>query len=240
VSDQAPWRVSIALDPEEARAIEVAMFALLPHARWELRLPLTEDEGSPALLIDARAESLADAESETEQLYARAREEAGLPAKAALILGTLPPLLAAAPYERVLNEADSLVEEKSYEWAVVRAQTAAEMYAKRALDHIADGVVEGDQKASRLFRKVSLLDPSDQALLRALTGVAIAAEEWWESYKLHVERRNQIVHADLSVSEHLARASIDAASAFIAFLRERWENPGEYRSVQGPGPRPAP
>jgi hypothetical protein len=240
-SDQAPWRVRIALDPQDVRAIEAAMFAELPRERWELRLPRIEDEGSPNLLIDARpAKSRADSDIEAEQVYARARERAGLSAEPARIIGAVTPLFAGAPHDRLLNEADVLIELERFEWAVVRAQTACEMYARLALDQIARGLSEGGQKGSALFRKVWLLDRGDRALLTAITGVAIGDEDWWPSYKLHVERRNEVVHAGLSVSEHEALASIGAARSFIAFLQARWASPRPYRQPPTPGAQQAP
>jgi hypothetical protein len=69
---------------------------------------------------------------------------------------------------------------------------------------------------------VSLRARADRALLRALTGHQIADEKWWTSYHAHVERRNEIVHAGIFVTEREARESMDAAEAFIAFLQARW------------------
>ncbi len=122
----------------------------------------------------------------------------------------------------MLDEAEGHLATERYEWALIRAQTACEMYARLALDRIAHDLPEDAGKGYRLFRRVTLLDSSDRALFRALTGKAIGAQEWWTSYRLHVERRNDIVHAGLSVSENEALASLEATRSFMRFLEEQW------------------
>ena len=198
------------------------MHVVLSAELWELRLPRIEDEGSPVLSIEARTERQEDAEKQARELYSRARERADLPLRDAQVLGALSPIFAASPYQRMLEEAASHIEYQRYELAAVRAQTACEMYARLALDRVARDVTEQGKRPSSLFRNVSLGDPADRALLYALTGFQIGAEEWWKSYRAHVQRRNEIVHAGISVTEREARDSMDAAEAFIAFLQARW------------------
>jgi hypothetical protein len=235
MSDQDPWRVHIALDPYEVSALQVAMLAV-PRERWEVRLPHIEEDALPALLMDVRAPSRESAEREAERLYARARAHAGLQSGPALILGALTPMFAAAPHDRLIDDADLLIEIERFDWAVVRAQTACETYAVLALDHIAEGRAGEGKRGSDLFRAVTLSDRRDRALLRELTGVRIGCEGWWANYRLHVERRNAIVHTALSVSEQQALDSLAAARSFIAFLQERWVHRGERRSQQAPDP----
>jgi hypothetical protein len=223
MAGDAPWQVRIALDPAEVGAISVAMHVVLSAEQWELRLPRIEDEGSPVLSIEVRTEKQEDAEKRASELYARAREQADLLPRDAPVLGALSPIFAASPHERLLDEAASHIDHQRYELAVVRAQTACEVYARLALDRVARDVAERDQnRPSSLFRSVSLRARPDRALLRALTGHQIADEKWWTSYCEHVERRNEIVHAGISVTEREARESLEAAEAFIAFLQARW------------------
>jgi HEPN domain-containing protein len=221
VSDQEYWQVRIALNYQELDTIRRAMFAVMPRERWSVRPPRDDDGESPTLLIDVRAKSHAAAEVEGGQIYARARKEAALPSAPPLLLGVLTPLFGPEPYGRLLDDARVLIESQRYELAVVRAQTACELFARQALDWLAIGLVSADQQPSSLFRKLSLVDRRDRALLQALTGMAIHREAWWDGYRGHLTRRNQVVHDGLSVSEQQADASLKAAHLFIAFLRER-------------------
>ncbi len=231
-----PWQVRIALDPGEVGAIETAMALEVPWEQWALRLPRVEDEAAPALLIEVPADSHAAAEHEAVGIYARARERAGLPQTDPLVLGALTPIFADALHARLLDEAEGHILTGRREWGVVRAQTACEVYARGALNRLAVGLHEdGRKEPYRLFRALTFRDPSDRALLRALTGVAIGEQSWWPAYRLHVERRHHIVHAGLLVSEDEARASLSAARSFIAFLQELWS-----RASEGPQSGPAP
>jgi HEPN domain-containing protein len=172
-----------------------------------------------------------DAEKRAGELYARARERADLRPRDAPVLGALSPIFAAAPHVRLLDEARIHIDHQRYELAVVRAQTACEVYARLALDLLARDVAEHGKRPSSLFRNASLGDPADRALLRALTGYRIGAEERWGSYRAHVQRRNEIVHAGISVTEPEAEESMDAADAFIPFLQARWAGSPGVRSA---------
>jgi hypothetical protein len=224
VSDEDLWQIRIALDPEEVSALGVALLAV-PRERWEIRVPHEVEESLPALQIEVRATGRSNAEEEGLRLYARARAQAGLVPKPGHVFGALSPLFAASPHARLLDDAETLIEIERFDWAVVRAQTACETYAVLALDRIAEGRAEAGKVGSNLFRTVTLRHKEDRALLRDLTGYAIGSEVWWAEYALHVERRNGIVHAALSVSETQASDSIIAARAFIAFLQQRWAYP---------------
>jgi hypothetical protein len=218
MSEPEPWQVRIGLSDSESVAIERAMFAVWPSENWGLRVS-QEEESSLTLLIDVQAESHAAAEATGERVYAAAREQAGLPPEPLVILSVLTPLFAAAPHDRLLDEAVALIDSQRYDWAVVRAQTTCELYAEKALGRLARGLADDDQKP---LRKVSLTDPRDRALLQALTGIAMQEQAWWSSYRVHLRTRNQIVHAAFSASRQEAVASLEAARSFVGFLRDRW------------------
>jgi len=225
MSNQGHWRVTVALDPEDVDAMERAMLDVFARERWGIRRPRIEEEGSPALVLTVPAESRESATSTAEEIFARAREQAGLPVRPAHVLGALSPLFSAvASHESLLDEAEILIADGRHEWAVVRAQTAAEMYAKQALDRLAYGMREDDRPGSTVFRSVTLKDSRDRALLHCLTGVKIGQEHWWPSYSAHVDRRHEVVHRGLSVTESQALVSVAAVRAFIGFLQERWMN----------------
>jgi hypothetical protein len=231
------WHVRLALDPAEVEAIRVAMYAVLSPEQWEVRLPDIPGEEAPVLSIEVRTAKQEDAEQQARDVYAEAREAAQLRPCDAEVLGALSPIFAAAPHDRLLGEAATHIEQKRFELAVVRAQTACEVYARLALDRIARDVAEPGTKPSSLFRSVSLRDRSDRALFLALTGFQIGAERWWGSYRAHVERRNEIIHAGISVTDQEAMGSMVAAEAFIAFLQARWHDASA--GVAGAHPSPS-
>ncbi len=225
MSDQGQWMVTVALDPEVADAMERAMLEVFARERWRVRRPRIEEEGSPAFVLTVPAQSREDATSAAEAIFRRAQEQAGLPARPAQVLGALSPLFSAvASHESLLDEAEILIADGRHEWAVVRAQTAAEMYAKQALDRLAYRVREDDRSGSTVFRSVTLKDSRDRALLHCLTGIKIGQEHWWPSYSAHVDRRHEVVHRGLSVTESQAVASVAAVRSFIGFLQQRWMN----------------
>jgi HEPN domain-containing protein len=219
MAGDAPWQVRIALDATEVGALEAAMYVVLPAERWELRLPRIEDEGAPILSIEVRTEKHEQAERQASEWYARARQQADLSPREAQVLGALSPIFAASPHKRLLDEAAKHIEHQRYEWAVVRAQTACELYGKLALAHFARKIPNGGERS---FRTGSLGHRHDRQLFRDLTGVELGREAWWSSYRRHLDRRHEIVHEGISVTEREAQESIDAATAFIAFLQARW------------------
>ena len=151
--------------------------------------------GAAGAPLKLPVESKEAAETEGRELYAQARAVAGLAPAEAQVLGLLSPIFAAAPHDRLLVEVEVLIDTRRYDWAVVRAQTACEVFATLALDRIARGRVDDDRAPSTLFRSVSLGDRKDRIMFHELTGVEIAAQAWWPSYDLHRNRRNEIVHA---------------------------------------------
>jgi HEPN domain-containing protein len=214
VADQQ-WQVRIALDPEEAEAIVVAMLRIAPREQWAMGMPV--GDAFSILSIESDAQSPEGAKAEAIDLYGSAREQARLPVSEAQILGVFSPMPAAAPHDRLLDEAEALAEERNFDLAVVRAQTACEVYAPLALDRMARDEAEG-----RSFRKVTLSDREDRVLLRALTGIEIGGQPWWQGYRRHLDLRNDIAHKGLHASKDQAAESIDAARAFIGFLKEWW------------------
>src|SRR5262249_42652983 len=173
----------------------------------ELRSAI-EEEGSPVLSVEARSEKQEDAEKQASELYAQAREQADLPPHDAQVLGALSPIFAESPHERPMDEAATHLGQQRYELALSRAHTACELYGKLALAHFVRERAESD---GRSFRGNSLARGDDQQLFRDLTGVEIETEAWWPAYRKHLDRRNEIVHEGIWVTECEAWESMDAA-----------------------------
>jgi hypothetical protein len=228
VADGELWLVRIALDPDEVEPIQAAILAVASPLVWGMVLPGAEDEALPILQIEVPAEQQGVAEVEGRELYAQARARAGLAPDGDPQIAVLSAVPAAAPYERLLDEAEALIDRREYDWAVVRSQTACEVYAALALDRIAGDIGED----RRVFRKIWLGDRADRARFRDLTGAEIAQQPWWPSYHAHVLRRNAIVHQGVRASERQAVGSIQAAREFIGFLQDRWKR--QSQASRGP------
>jgi HEPN domain-containing protein len=219
------WQVRIALERSEWDALRRAMFLVVPSERWTILLSPGDEVGddeTATLLLDVAAESHADAEAEAARLYARAREEAGLAPAAPSTLGVRTPIFGPSPWSRLLEEARRLIETGRNEMAVIRAQTAAELFARQALTGLTAHLREDDERLGTLFPKLSLVDRRSRALLHAITGSEIDKQNWWSAYRIHVERRNAVVHDALVVSPEEAGASREAVRAFMTYLNWLW------------------
>jgi hypothetical protein len=118
-------------------------------------------------------------------------------------------------------EAQHLWEIEHHETAVLRAQAACEVYARRVFEDLA--LRRGGH---RLFTAIkpkafSLTDNRTIALFYLLTGEWIDQTQWWEEYDQHVKRRHRIVHAGGVVGEDEAHRSLEAMEALHRYL-EGW------------------
>jgi hypothetical protein len=218
-----PWQVRIALDSEEWDQIRRSMVFVEPPQHWTILLGSAEEGETATLMINVHAESQAKAEEIGSQLYTRARSEAGLPEELPHLIGVRPPDFGPDPPARLLEEARVSIELGQYDWAVVRAQTAAELGLRAAFEVIAASLLDQDEPVTNLFaRPPSLADRRSRALVQTLTGVAIHTEPWWRDYRAHLTRRNDIVHDALVVSKDEANASLGAVRSLLQFLGTEW------------------
>ena len=105
-----------------------------------------------------------------------------------------------------------------FEWAVVLAQTACEVYVRDILVRTAatrgDVLAEVDRLPS-----TNMASDSVRYLFRKVTGYTPPADdEWWHDYRVHAQRRHDIVHRGWRVTRPEVEASLEAAKAMIEFL----------------------
>jgi len=91
VDEHAPWRITIALERRRSAARSGAL-GCIDARSLGLQMPRAEEDRSPALLIDVRAGSRADADAQAETDLRRARTRAGLPPAPPLVIGARTPL----------------------------------------------------------------------------------------------------------------------------------------------------
>jgi hypothetical protein len=120
----------------------------------------------------------------------------------------------------LMNEATRVLNSESYfEWAVVLAQTACEVYARDILERRAARL--GDVAIDSVARLpgTNLANQSVRRTFCEITGYTSPDEtEWWREYQAHAQRRHRIVHDGARITRQDAEDSIEAAKTMIAFL----------------------
>ncbi len=212
------WQVQIALEGTDWDALRRALYLVAPSEHFVIALAPGEEGETATLQLDVLAETHGEAEEQAEAIYINALREAKLPESSPLMLGARTPIFGPQTYSRLMEEARRLIESRRYEMAVIRVQTACELFAHEALEALTADLRRPDEPLRSLIPNMSLMDRRSRALLQAVTGSDLEEQEWWKSYHGHVRRRNGIVHTGLNVSDDEANASRDAGRAFIRHL----------------------
>jgi hypothetical protein len=220
-----------------------------PSEGWNVHLSVSDDEAGDLLtasagIVDERGASLvASPNSELKELvlhtredekerardavidvYQRLRRVAGLDAEPARVVALTRPSGKGKSRHRpdviLMQEANRVLNSESHlEWAVVRAQTACEVYVRdilyRRAAELGDAAIDFVEK----LPGSNLDNPTVRTAFHRLSGYTPPQEtEWWRDYQAHVQRRHQIVHGGARVTRKDAESSIRAAEAMIAFL----------------------
>src|SRR5687767_8786389 len=93
--------------------------------------------------------------------------------------------------------ATDLFHEERYDFAVIAAHTAVEVYMEIKLTKLIEWRKVGDLGdviLDDLLRSYSPADPRVRALWTTLTGDMLTKQEWWSDFQRHLTRRNEIVH----------------------------------------------
>jgi len=213
------WQVRVLLHPDEWDAVRRSLFIVLPSERWSIGLSPGEDSETATLQITVSAASAAEAEAAARDAYLSARLDAGLPEREPLTIGVRASGYGEVPHARLLEESRRLIESDRTDLAVVRAQTACEMFAREALVELTEDLREPDERLRNLFPNgYALVDRRSRALLQLLTGSSIHTQDWWPTYRAHVQRRNDVIHEGLLVSKAEADQSLGVARQFIGYL----------------------
>ena len=210
--------------------------AVMPSERVDsLVVSFPGDEDPVATLtLQVLAESDPEAREVGAPLYHAIMLKAGLQPDDKALLGTLTPIFGPLPHMRFLDEAERLSMDDRHEFAVLRAQTAAELFGTDAMHGILAGRLSPKwRQGSAGLIKRTLSDTRSRSLFEALTGSRPEHQPWWENYRRHLARRNAVVHQGLSVSADDARESIEAVRSFMEYLRRVWAGEPLRDSVKG-------
>ena len=213
----------IAVPASDARALQLGAPAVIPSERHAV---VTEDrpdgeEQATTLHIEVLAQSEEQAIDRASVLYTQARAAARLPAADAQVIGLMSPVLMVQPWGRCWNDARQHLLDGRSDLAVVRAQTALELFAVAAFEGICKRRLgERGLLLVRRFR-ASLADPTAD-LLEVLTGRRMKDCGWWQPYDLHRKRRNEILHQGVVVTPDQARTSLRIVEDARIWLAQLW------------------
>ncbi|MBJ7330722.1 MAG: hypothetical protein JHC95_12555 [Solirubrobacteraceae bacterium] len=227
--DHHGWSVALAvqsameqeaLSQHAARVLEVGTYHF-----WQ-----DEVDDIRAMEIVSRAPARADAVAWAERQFGRIAELAGLTSEPHLISATSDDWEARATFLGptrdfgLMAEAERLMNDHYYEWAVVAAQAACEMRTRAAiLDAAAPLVGEAMMAEFRQgVRQAALTNPELRRHLHMFLRVGVTDLADWERHKRHIERRNRIVHRGERVGAVEARESVDACRDALTVVDRAW------------------
>ncbi len=226
-SDPGRWQVHLALDLNEKDLVKATAPQIVPAENFEIHTELDgQGEVDSVFSVRVEAESADEAIGDASWILKKIRRAADLPAEQPLVLGYLSPWWNRPVSRRIAKEAHELLRQGRYELAVIRAQTACELFVAETLAALLQAKHPGVEQASLIRRPATLSDKQSKALLQLLTGERIQDAPWWPRYVAHCKRRNAIVHEGLTIKPEGAQESARVLNDLRAwFLDVR--NPGE-------------
>jgi hypothetical protein len=223
--ERTGWHVHLSVSAQEGGALLEAAAAIA--AEQGASLIASADSELNELMLFSREDDQQRAREAVIDLYQRLRRLAGLDAQPARVVSLERPsrkgrsrhstgrldVTLMAEATRVLNS------ESHFDWAVVLAQTACEVYVRDILErraaHLGDAAIE----TVAGLRGTNLANPSVRRTFHEITGYAPPDDaEWWREYQAHAQRRHRIVHAGARITRQDAEDSIESANAMITFL----------------------
>lgn len=221
----------------EARAMPVFVYArVLREARRAFEVAAGKDERVGGVVEDEKAGELEvyfelapgdvdRAFNEARGLYARIANSAGVgvPDPLEMRVSGFEALMTqpSQARERLAHAHDLQVREE-HGLAVVPAQTACEVLIREVLQTLVQPHVTDDLFPWTLerIRQYTLNDRQTQDLWSRVAGSTIQDQDFWSSYKSHLELRNRIFHHGESATAEEATASVTTAEALIDYVEQ--------------------
>jgi hypothetical protein len=219
------WYVHLSVEADEGRQLlDAARGIVDDHGA---SLVVSPESRLRELVLFSREDDANRARDAVIDVYQRLRRVAGLdahPARVVALAQSSSMSGSRSPEHRLdvtlMQEAHRVLNSDSYfEWVVVLAQTACEVYACDILDRRGAELVGAAAASASQLASGNLDNERVRRVFHELTGYTPPQEtEWWRDYQAHAQRRHRIVHAGARVTRADAEASIRAAEAMIAFL----------------------
>ena len=218
------WNVHLSIRADEGRELLEATRGLVEGGASFVMFP---DGDFEQLVLFSRENAEERARQAVIDLYQRLRRVAGLEPEVARVVSLERPSRGRRARlgghrldVKLIREAKRVLRSEShFEWVVVLAQTACEVYVRDILERRAAQLGAADVKSVEALPGTNLDNKAVRRLFQALTGYAPPEDaEWWPDYQAHAQRRHRIVHAGARVTRNDAEDSIKAANAMIDFL----------------------
>jgi hypothetical protein len=218
--DPGQWQVHIGLDPGDAHAIRRFGPQVIPAETFEIYTELEEGgaEGEVVLAIRVLSDTAPEAVAEATWKLNKIRGLAGLERQPAVVLGYISPSWRRNAAASISKEAIALLQQNRDALAVIRAQTACELFIAKAFDDLLKDKFPAVTASKILRRPTNLSDEYSRELLLLLTGELVQQSPWWSAYSSHQKRRNAIVHKGITISHEDAMASIETMNNLNEWL----------------------
>jgi hypothetical protein len=221
------WKVNLALDDPEVEAIREAAIDLLSPERHGVVTEVFRDgsDGQSVLVLDVDAGSLGGAVNQATGTWTRLRSQAGLVPRPPSIGFVVGPIDEPATYhDELLAKARRLAMAGHFEYAVVAAQTAFEIYTRDLIRDLGLSVMPPAVAELVKPRSAGLRDKQSRALFGALIGRPISdSGQLWNQYNEHVLRRNGVVHEGATVDQAGADESIAVVRRLVRWIEKAAE-----------------
>jgi HEPN domain-containing protein len=218
------WHVHLSVSAQEGGDL---LDAARGVAERGASLVVSADSELKELVLFSREKDADRARDAAIDVYQRLRRVAGLDLQPARVVSLERPTRKGRSRRRkhrrdvtLMKEATRVLRSESYfEWAVVLAQTACEVYVRDILERRAAQLGDAAIKEVERLPGTNLANESVRRTFHEMTGYAPPDEdEWWRDYQAHAQRRHRIVHAGARIARQDAEDSIKAAKAMIDFL----------------------
>ena len=222
------WRVLISIPHELVEPLREALPEVIAGERHALITEVRPDgsDGETELWVDVDADDSQEAAGAGARIVGEAGAIAGVRDVAGTaLLGMWPPGFVESPWHVLRREANDLLAAGQYDFAVVRAQTSLELYLRAAQAEVCRRRFGDASPLVVKHMRATLRDDRTLDLLEALTGQRPndGSQDWWPSYKLHLQRRHAIVHEGVSVTEEQASDSLAAVDACRGWMLAVWD-----------------
>ena len=237
------WNVHLSVSAAEGRELLEATRGLVERGA---SLVMSPDGDVQELVLFSREDAEDRARQAVIDVYQRLRHVAGLePDVARVVSLERPPSRRGGRRQRhrldvrLIEEAKRVLRSEShFEWVVVLAQIACEVYVRDILDRRAAQLGAAAVESVEGLPGTNLDNETVRRVFEELTGYAPPEDtEWWRDYQALAQRRHRIVHAGARVTRIDAEDSIKAANALIDFLHWPSARIGSPRPSTTP-PRP--
>lgn len=230
------WKVNLGFEDPEVEALRGAARETLSPERHGVITEIFSDgsAGQSVLDLDVDAGSLGGAVDRATGIWDRLRSHAGLAPKAPWIGFIVGPMDKPAAYhDELLAKARGLAIAGHFDYAVVAAQTAFEIYARGLIRDVGTSLMPAAVAEFVKPRSAGLRDKQSQGLFAALIGRPSSdSGQLWTEYNKHVLRRNGVVH-QWTRKGPMSRSMLCAASS----LGSRTPPNGPHEGVMVCAPR---